>query len=200
MNAIRPSPPAAAAPPIRATVCLFCSVSTITITRNKQFKVSSSQPSRESSRKQFHTRVVFEETPTNYISVERLWNVKFKSGVCYRLLNGWPWKPEDEVVLYLVSRKTKSKMVTPLRMAKYCEWRIMQLLNLAFVGYEEFCRPWKVLFTLAFGLRWTTPSQNSHPTPAYAKIAKYGPSRILLAGTYRISVDYIWVPLSWNVH
>ena len=40
----------------------------------------------------------------------------------------------------------------PLRTRKYFEWIIKQLLNSAFVGYEEFCRSWRVLSTSAFGL------------------------------------------------
>ena len=41
---------------------------------------------------------------------------------------------------------------TPLRRRKYFEWIIKQLLNSAFVGYEEFCRSRRVLSTSAFGL------------------------------------------------
>ena len=41
---------------------------------------------------------------------------------------------------------------TPLRRRKYFELIIKQLLNSAFVGYEEFCRSRWVLSTLAFGL------------------------------------------------
>ena len=41
---------------------------------------------------------------------------------------------------------------TPLRTGKYFEWIIKQLLNSAFVGYEEFCRSRRVLSTSAFGL------------------------------------------------
>ena len=40
----------------------------------------------------------------------------------------------------------------PLRRRKYFEWIIKQLLNSAFVGYEEFCRSRRVLSTSAFGL------------------------------------------------
>ena len=36
---------------------------------------------------------------------------------------------------------------TLLRMGKYFEWIIKQLLLLAFIGYEEFCRSWRVLST-----------------------------------------------------
>ena len=50
-------------------------------------------------------------------------------------------------------RKNKERNgETPLRRRKYFEWIIKQLLSLAFVGYEEFCRSRRVLSTLAFGL------------------------------------------------
>ena len=66
------------------------------------------------------------------------------------LLNRWPRKPGDKVVLYLVSGKTKSVMAKlRLRRRKYFEWIIKQLLNSAFVGYEEFCRSRPL---------WITPS------------------------------------------
>ena len=41
---------------------------------------------------------------------------------------------------------------TPLRTIKYFERIIQQLLNSAFVGYEEFCRSRRVLSISAFGL------------------------------------------------
>ena len=51
------------------------------------------------------------------------------------------------------AEKTKSEMVKLLQeRGKYFEWITKQLLNLAFVGYEEFCRSRRVLSTLAFGL------------------------------------------------
>ena len=40
----------------------------------------------------------------------------------------------------------------PLRRSKYFEWIIKQLLNSAFIGYEESCRSWRVLSTSAFSL------------------------------------------------
>ena len=50
-------------------------------------------------------------------------------------------------------RKNKERNgETPLRRRKYFEWIIKQLLNSAFVGYEEFCRSRRVLSTSAFGL------------------------------------------------
>ena len=50
-------------------------------------------------------------------------------------------------------RKNKERNgETPLRRKKYFEWIIKQLLNSAFVRYEEFCRSRRVLSTSAFGL------------------------------------------------
>ena len=50
-------------------------------------------------------------------------------------------------------RKNKERNdETPLRRRKYFERIIKQLLNSAFVGYEEFCGSWRVLSTSAFGL------------------------------------------------
>ena len=50
-------------------------------------------------------------------------------------------------------RKNKERnRETPLRRIKYFEWIIKQLLNSAFVGYEEFCRFRRVLSTSAFRL------------------------------------------------
>ena len=37
---------------------------------------------------------------------------------------------------------------TPSKTGKYFEWMIKQLSNLAFIGYEEFCRSRRVLSTL----------------------------------------------------
>ena len=52
-------------------------------------------------------------------------------------------------------RKNKERNgETPLKTGKYFEWIIKQLLNSAFVGYEEFCRSRRVLSTSAFGLCW----------------------------------------------
>ena len=41
---------------------------------------------------------------------------------------------------------------TRLRTGKYFEWITKQLLNEAFVGYEEFCKSQRMLSTSAFGL------------------------------------------------
>ena len=71
-------------------------------------------------------------------------------------VNGWLRKPGDKVVLYLVSRKTKSE--TPLGRRKYFEWIITQLLNLALVGYEEFCGSRGDVIHLDLRPLWITPS------------------------------------------
>ena len=56
-------------------------------------------------------------------------------------------------MLYLVSGKKKERNgETPLRTRKYFERIIKQLLNSAFVGYEEFCRSRRDLSTSAFDL------------------------------------------------
>ena len=53
---------------------------------------------------------------------------------------------------YFGERKNKERNgETPLRTGKYFEWIIKQLLNSAFVGYEEFCRSRRVLSTEAEG-------------------------------------------------
>ena len=77
------------------------------------------------------------------------WTNEVKSAARCRLLNCWWRKPGDKVVLYLVRRKTEHNGKTPLRRRKYFEWLIKQLLNSAFVGYEEFCRSCRVLSTEA---------------------------------------------------
>ena len=46
---------------------------------------------------------------------------------------------------------------TPLKTGKYFEQTIKQLLNLAFVGYEEFCRSRRELSTLGLRPLWITP-------------------------------------------
>ena len=51
-------------------------------------------------------------------------------------------------VIFSEQKKQKRNGKTPLRTGEYFEWIIKQLLNLAFVGYEEFCRS-----------RWITPSE-----------------------------------------
>ena len=75
-----------------------------------------------------------------------------KSAARCRLLNHWPGKPGDKVLLYLLSGKnTRRNGETAIRTGKYFEWIIKQLLNSAFVGYEEFCRSRRVLSTSVFG-------------------------------------------------
>ena len=56
----------------------------------------------------------------------------------------------------------------------------MQLLNLAFVGYEEFCRPWKVLFTLAFGLGGQHPPRSHTLVRHMQKLLNMGPQEYYL--------------------
>ena len=76
-----------------------------------------------------------------------------KSAARCRLLNRWPRKPFGTRWCYIGERKNKERNgETPLRRRKYFEWIIKQLLNSAFVGYEEFCRSRRVLSTSAFSL------------------------------------------------
>ena len=89
--------------------------------------------------------------PKNY------WTDDVKSATRCRLLNRWPRKPGDKIVLYLVSGKTKSVMAKLLG-RYYFAWIIKQLFNSTFVGYEEFCRSRRVLSTSAFGLLWIRAS------------------------------------------
>ena len=69
------------------------------------------------------------------------------------LLNRWPRKPGDEIVLFFVSRKKqRAKWWNSSKSGKYFEWIIKQLLNSAFVGYGEFCRSRRMVSTSVFGL------------------------------------------------
>ena len=79
----------------------------------------------------------------------------------FAILNQWRQKYSPPQIIEPLTEKTwgqgcfKSKErngETPLRKRKYFEWIIKQLLNSAFVGYEEFCRSRRVLSTSAFGL------------------------------------------------
>ena len=54
-----------------------------------------------------------------------------------RLLNRWPRKPEDKVMFF----DKGCEQVYKFERRKCFEWVVKQLLNLAFVGYEKFCRP-----------------------------------------------------------
>ena len=60
----------------------------------------------------------------------------------------WEW----DCVIFGEQKNKEQNGETPLRTGKYFEWIIKQLLNSAFVRYEEFCRSWRVLSTSAFGL------------------------------------------------
>ena len=97
---------------------------------------------------------------------ENYWINDVKSGAFRKLLNQWRQKYSPPEIIEPLTEKTwgqgcvifgerKNKErndETPLRRRKYFEWIIKQLLNSAFVGYEEFCRSRRVLSTSAFGL------------------------------------------------
>ena len=66
---------------------------------------------------------------------------------------------------------------TSLRTEIYFEWIIKQLMNSAFVGYEEFCRSWRVLSTLAFSLGGYYPPRSAeflYPVQRHLIVAKHG--------------------------
>ena len=101
----------------------------------------------------------------NQLQSTKHWTNDVKSAASWKLLNRWRQKcnplqimePLAEKTLgqgsvILVSGKTERNGETPSRTGKYFEWIIKQLLNSAFVGYEEFCRSRRVLSTSAFGL------------------------------------------------
>ena len=61
----------------------------------------------------------------------------------------WGWG----CVIFGKQKNKRQTGKTPLRiMGKYFEWIMKQLLNSAFVGYEEFCRSWRALSTSVFSL------------------------------------------------
>ena len=89
-------------------------------------------------------------------------------------------------------REITASRVYKFKRRKYFEWIIKQLLNSAFVGYEEFCRSRRMLSTSAFGLggyvyasvdppRPSASEDNilldlqnsSYPTQPHSIIAKY---------------------------
>ena len=69
-------------------------------------------------------------------------------------------------MLYFWAENKERNGETPLRTGKYFEWIIKQLLNSAFVGYEEFCRSRKVLSTSSFGL--LDLQHSSYPTQLHS--------------------------------
>ena len=72
-----------------------------------------------------------------------------KSAASWRLLNRWPRKPGTGLCYIKWAEKQRAKWWNSFRTRKYFEWIIKQLLKSAFVGYEEFCRFGRVLFTEA---------------------------------------------------
>ena len=82
-----------------------------------------------------HDQLLFTKFRKNFVIFNR-WRQKCSPLQIIELLTE---KPGDEVVLFLVSRKTMSSL-SPLRVWKFFEWIIKQLLNSALVGFDEFCR------------------------------------------------------------
>ena len=115
------------------------------------------------------------------------WTDDVKSATRCRLLNPWPRKPGDKIVLYLVYGKYKEQNdETPLRMGKYFEWIIKQLLNSAFIGYEEFCGSQRMLSTSVDNT--LLDLQNSYRTQPHSVIANY--IDILMTAFLMISKDF----------
>ena len=88
----------------------------------------------------------------NQLLLTKCWTNDVKSAACQKLLiqwlqkcsplqimNQWPRKPEDKVVLYLVSRKTEQNGEVPLRTRKYFEWIIKAIIEF------DFPRIWRIL-------------------------------------------------------
>ena len=63
-----------------------------------------------------------------------------------------------DCVIFGEQKNKEQNGETPLRTGQFFEWIIKQLLNSAFVGYEEFCRSRRVLSTSAFGFGGLCPS------------------------------------------
>ena len=59
---------------------------------------------------------------------------------------------ERDCVIFGERKNKERNGETPVRMGEYFERTIKQLLDMAFVGYEEFCTSRRVLSTSAFGL------------------------------------------------
>ena len=107
----------------------------------------------------------------------KYWFNDIKSAARCRLLNRWPRKPRNEVVLCLVSGKTKERNAeTPLKTGKHFQWKTKQLLTSSFVEYEEIGR--------SRGRYPPRPSayvdntlldrqNSSYPTQPHSIIAKY---------------------------
>ena len=104
----------------------------------------------------------------NQLLLTKYWTYDIKSAARCNLLKQWRQKYSLLQIMEPLSEKTwgrgcvivnfgggKNKEQngkTPLRTGKYFEWIIKQLLNSAFVRYEELCRSRRVLSTSAFGL------------------------------------------------
>ena len=90
-----------------------------------------------------------------------------KSSAHCTLIDYWPRKPGDMVVLFLVSRKTKWNGETPLRAGKYFEWIFSEF---------GFCRIWRILqiFEGVIHRGWRLDLQNSlYPQKLNSIIANY---------------------------
>ena len=130
----------------------------------------------------FHNQLLLTKYWTNDVKSAACWKLltqwhqnEVKSAARYRLLNHWPENLRTRLC-YFGERKNKEQNgKTPSRTGRYFEWIIKQLiLNLAFIGYEEFCRSRRVLSTSASVDNTLLDLQNSsYPPPPHSIIAKY---------------------------
>ena len=75
-------------------------------------------------------------------------------------------------VIFGERRNKERNGETPSRRRKYFEWIIKQLLNSAFVGYEEFCRSRRVISTSVDNTLLDLQN-SSYPAQPHSIIAKY---------------------------
>ena len=90
------------------------------------------------------------------------------------------WEDQGTRLCYFWwAEKKEGNGETPLRTGEDFEWIIKQLLNTAFVGYEQFCRSQRAITTEA---EWPSASvdntlldlqNSSYPTRPHAIISKY---------------------------
>ena len=81
-----------------------------------------------------------------------------------------------ECVIFGEQKNKEENGKTPLRKVIYFEWIIKQLLNVAFVGYEEFCRSWSCYPprpSASVDNTLLDLQNSSYPTQPHSIIAKY---------------------------
>ena len=114
------------------------------------------------------TTCIIHHTSCSWLNLKRIfvilnqWRQKVQPAACFRCmqiiepLNQKTWG--RDCVIFGERKKKERNGETPLRVAKYFEWMIKQLLNSGFVVYEEFCRSRKSVVHLGLRPLWITPS------------------------------------------